>query len=68
MAKEIREWLCGVCKARFDSEDKAEECEKTHVQVKEVVKQRYIQRCPCPGRIEVLMTDGTKHAYELRVF
>lgn len=68
MAKEVRSWLCGVCKAGFDSKDKAEECEKAHTSASEIVKEGYIQRCPWPGRIKVLMKDGSTHTYELRPF
>lgn len=64
MAKEIREWLCGVCKAKFESKEEAEECETIHTSVSEIVKEVHTPRCPHPRYVDILMNDGKKHRYE----
>ena len=58
-------YQCEICGEEYENKDQAAECEKTHMEGRAIVGQRYYsilnhdkRSCVYPYEIDVLVTDG----------
>lgn len=66
MPKKIIYWECPFCKASFDNENLAEECERNHINIKNCKLSEPPQYDPgesFPCRINLESVDGQKATY-----
>ena len=63
----IQRWKCSVCGAAFENEKEAADCERGHIDIVGIEKQKYSLRCPVPSHITVLGSDGKTYRYGLAV-
>lgn len=58
-------YICEYCFTRYDNEKDAENCEKRHIDIEEIIGVEHFSKVEkYPNKIKVKMKDGALHIYK----
>lgn len=68
MTREIKYYMCEICKTQYKDKEKAKACEKSHCLPVGIVDARYLSNAQnekgYPTTITIEMADGTRQIYK----